>query len=396
MDFKVYNKRGAANYKERNLLKQLEPALEKLASEDPNFVSSFKTATSYEELQALHAKYCITDAEIISEIKNDAPANNKNETTSDSDSSIKFDNPEEPLEDPMNRANPKIRDYVLNDSFSPEANKNPEAGGTPNLEEPTSYEDAFKLPDDELDPKELKEKQRAEANQNKTNASNNNGGGNAGPKTNGAVNPAFDEMSQQRKNKQTKRFAKYIVEFFAMALETGYVWFITKDINDLKLAEYELKDKIDPDHLELVMQLTEEQEVTIRQFFQLQCSNAVANSKISKDEREELTEVLADVLMEKGFAPTPMQSLLMVAGQIVVSKGLTAFVAVQQNNSILNQLFAMRADTKAEQGEPTRPIKQTPPSDPVEDSQEDAQGKNEYHENAHKDPNESSTELTVQ
>lgn len=390
MSIKIYKKRGAINYQERKLLRQLEPALEKLAAEDAAFAERFKTVESYDELKALHSQYCIDEAEIISETPNATMAEKSNETTSTGDSSIKFQNPETPLEDPMNRANPIIRDHVLNDSFSPEHNKRPDIGGQPNLDEPKSYEEAFKLPDDELDPKERKEKQKADAEANK-NSTNNGGGGNNGQKkTSDAINPAFDDMSQQRKNKQTKRFAKYIVEFFAMGLEMGYMWFVTKDINDLKIAEYELKDKIDPNHLELVMNLTEEQEITIRAFFQMQCAQAQVNAKVSDDDKLELADALADVLMEKGFAPTPMQSLMMVMGQIIAAKAIPAFVQVQQNNSILNQLFAMRATQKKEQGEVVHhAVKET-------GNNQQTNHQEEEHEDKHDEQNnQTSTELTV-
>ena len=351
MSYKIYKKRGAPNYKETKLIRQLEPALEKLSANDPEFAKNFKSAETFEELQALHSQYCIDDAVILSETPNKdmSEKTSSTDTTSTSDSGIKFQNPETPTEDPMNRANPIIRDHVLNDTFSAEGTKRPDVGGQPNLSEPTSYDEAFKLPDDELDPKERREKQKSDAAANKSNDGNSGGGGNK--RSSDSLNPAFDDMSQQRKNKQTKRFAKYIVEFFAMGLEMGYVWFVTKDINDLKIAEYELKDKIDPEHLELVMSLTEEQQVTIRQFFQMQCAQAQVASKVSDEDKSELADALADVLMEKGFAPTPMQSLMMVMGQILVSKALPAFVQVQQNNSILNQLFTMRAEAKKEQGE---------------------------------------------
>lgn len=396
MSIKIYKKRGAANYKERALLKQLEPALEKLATEDPAFINSFKSAETFDELKALHSQYCIDEAEIISETPNATMAEKTNETTSTGDSSIKFQNPETPLEDPMNRANPIIREHVLNDTFSAEgASKRPDIGGQPNLDEPKSYEEAFKLPDEELDPKERREKQKAEAEANKTASGNNGGGNNSTKKPSDSVNPAFDDMSQQRKNKQTKRFAKYIVEFFAMGLEMGYMWFVTKDINDLKIAEYELKDKIDPSHLELVMNLTEEQEITIRAFFQMQCAQAQVNAKVSDDDKSELADALADVLMEKGFAPTPMQSLMMVMGQIIAAKAIPAFVQVQQNNSILNQLFTMRADQKKEQGEVVQhAVRETTASASSNDNDNDTNSASEtYHENAHKEPE--STELTV-
>ena len=55
------------------------------------------------------------------------------------------------------------------------------------------------------------------------------------------VNPYFDDQSNALKKKQTKRFAKYITAFVCFALEKGYVWFATKDINEAKMIEYELK-----------------------------------------------------------------------------------------------------------------------------------------------------------
>lgn len=342
---KVYIKKGTTNYKEKRLIKALEESLEKKITENPDFLKDFKPATSYEELVNMHNHYCIDEVEIISETKNNATPQNPTPDASQElnehddtelnggkgdDSGFKFEGQDNPNHDPMNRANPKIRDYVLKDSMAPEGEeKSQQIGNMDNISEPKSHEEAFKLPGEETE---------------------DGGGGkgegkSAGPKRERQepVNPSFDEMSNSRKNKQTKRFAKNIVEAVAMLLEFGYVYWTTKDINDTKLAEYELNNEME---LDLLLSLDEEQEMTVKQFFQYQCKKAEEDAKISKEDKEELSEALADVLLEKGIAPTPTQNLIMVGLKVLGGQVIKATVSNAQTNAILNSLRERKAQEK--------------------------------------------------
>lgn len=389
MSIKIYSKVGKKSYKEAKLLKKLEEVIEKKLKEDPNF--TFKVAHSPDELKYLHDQYCIEEAEIISETKNDDEVVNKTKEVKEYDDSdlmndnddtkttvkddnmatkgdytntqeFAFENPDFETPDPFTSANPKVRDYVLKDSMSPDGNKH-EIGSTKTLDEPTSHGDAFAFPDDYEDGK-------------KTN-SNNKGPSNSEPKEKQApVNPAFDEMSHQKKSKQTKRFAKHIVEAVAMGLEFGYVWWTTKDINEAALAGYELNNEMD---LTLLLSLNEGQEITVREFFVQKCAEAKEAGKISVEDKEDLADALADVMMEKGIAPTPMQTLIMVSLKIVGGQVMKAVMSKGETSSVLMQLRTMNAEV-ANQGPQMR---ETPQPMREQKSQQSQQA---YQEPQHTQP----------
>ena len=135
---KVYNKRGNKNYKEKRLLRDLEPYIQKRMSEDPNFEKEFLPASNFSELQKMHQRYVVEDAEYTMQeesvetknnIENKEETNNnmakKNadiedvefeETTTESKGSSNSG-----FIDPFNREEPIVRDYVMDGGFKEEA-----------------------------------------------------------------------------------------------------------------------------------------------------------------------------------------------------------------------------------------------------------------------------------
>jgi len=151
------------------------------------------------------------------------------------------------------------------------------------------------------------------------------------------VDPSFSGMDNKKQKRSTKRFAKYIVEAVVTLTEKGFVWFANKDINEAKLAEYELSGEID---LTLIVTLEGGQEATIKEFFQNQCAQAEHLSKIDEEQKKDLTDALAEVLMEKGAAPTPTQELMMVGFSILGGQAMNLIALKSQTNSLLKQLRA--------------------------------------------------------
>ena len=74
-------------------------------------------------------------------------------------------------------------------------------------------------------------------------------------------------------------------------------------------------------------------------------------------------EALAAVFLEKGIAPTKMQELLIVGAGMLIKKGAMAFGLKQQNNSILNQLQAMKGTAAPSQPTYQEPTYQAPIAD---------------------------------
>lgn len=363
---KIYKKRGNKNYKERRLLKDLEPYIEKRIAEDPNFENEVIPATNYNELQQMHQKYIVEDVEFEEEKPIKEETNNMaskdtevedvefEETTSEKSTESKSSNQ---FIDPFNREEPIVRDYVMDGGFQDEK-KSDEPQKT-YFEEPTSFDEAFIIPEDGEEDEEKPSKERSEKKERPSKE---------------PLNPSFDDMSAGKKKRSTKKFAKYIVEAVATLSEKGFVWYANADINDAKLAEYEMSGEMD---LSLLVSLEDGQEVTVKQFFQVQCAKAEQLSRWTDEQKEDLSSALAEVLMEKGVAPSPTQELLLVTLTIIGGQAMTLFTLKSQTNSLLNQLRAMNEGVGTSQME----YNDTPPPPPPTSNEPSPQPTQQVDEN---------------
>lgn len=351
---KIYKKRGNKNYKERKLLKDLEPYIEKRIAEDPNFENEVIPATNYNELQQMHQRYIVEDVEFEEKPIKEETDNMANKDTEVEDVEFEETTSEKPTEskssnqfiDPFNREEPIVRDYVMDGGFKDEK-KSDEPQKT-YFEEPTSFDEAFVIPEDGEEDEEKPSKERSEKKERPLKE---------------PLNPSFDDMSAGKKKRSTKKFAKYIVEAVATLSEKGFVWYANADINDAKLAEYEMSGEMD---LSLLVSLEDGQEVTVKQFFQVQCAKAEQLSRWTDEQKEDLSSALAEVLMEKGVAPSPTQELLLVTLTIIGGQAMTLFTLKSQTNSLLNQLRAMNEGVGTSQME----YNDTPPPPPPPTSNE--------------------------
>lgn len=367
---KIYVKRGKHSIAEKKLIEELQDAISKKIESDGSF--TVNPASNIDELKQLHRKYCVTDVEfedVRDESESDKISVEKEhtdfrkgmeESMSDSDSNL--DVSELKTIDPFNKSNPIIRDYVLKDEYSSEKVTNPygDSSSTTNFGEPVSFNDAFEIPS-ENNGTEQKLGGSSETQQKQK------------EKKQEPLNPAFDDMNASKKRRNTKRFAKYIVETVCFLSEKGFVWFANKDINEGKLAEYEISGEVD---LSLLVTLDNGQEATVKEFFIQQCFRAEQLSKISPDEKEDLAETLAEVMLEKGVAPTPTQELLLISIKIFGGQAVTLFTLKAQTNSLLNQLKAMNEGREgqtqvSEYKEPQHTHTTPPPVTPIEKTVEE-------------------------
>ncbi len=355
---KIYKKRGNKNYKERKLLKDLEPYIEKRIAEDPNFENEVMPATNYNELQQMYQRYIVEDVEFEEKPIKEETNNMANKDTEVEDVEFEETTSEKPTEskssnqfiDPFNREEPIVRDYVMDGGFQDEK-KSAEPQKT-YFEEPTSFDEAFVIPEDGEEDEEKPSKERSEKKERPSKE---------------PLNPSFDDMSAGKKKRSTKKFAKYIVEAVATLSEKGFVWYANADINDAKLAEYEMSGEMD---LSLLVSLEDGQEVTVKQFFQVQCAKAEQLSRWTDEQKEDLSSALAEVLMEKGVAPSPTQELLLVTLTIIGGQAMTLFTLKSQTNSLLNQLRAMNEGVGTSQMEyndtPPPPTSNEPSPQPTQ------------------------------
>lgn len=341
---KVYNKRGNISLKEKAMVKELEKYVQTELENDPSF--QFKPAENIEELQSYFNKYATSEAEIIEEVD----FNKKTEsTTKEAKKNTKADVSDISNKqiDPFNREEPIIRDYVLENNFAEDtAQINPQQ----TFEEPISFDESFEIPENQSDnqgtTKKIKPRQQAEEVESEP------------------MNPEFSQMDSAKQRKQTKRFAKQIVEITASLLEFGYVWYASRNITEAKLIEYENEEGLD---LSLLLDMPEGQRVSVRDFFAMQLGQISEEAKIDSEDREDLTDALTEVFLEKGIAPTPTQNLLLVTARVIGTKFLSAFALSKSNEAILGQLRSMQMGENEQQKTSTPPpnIKPTKTPTPV-------------------------------
>ena len=334
---KIYVKRGATNYKEKKLIAEIENALNKKSKSDPNIINSFKPASNFEELKALHDKLC-GEFDDYEEVQDETETEKKHKEFRDGmKETMQPNNETQAVIDPFNDAEPIVRDYVLSEDF-----ESKEQGDDEPIKEtfgePTSFEESFELPSAD-----------AEKSNSKTQPKDKK----EGKPTTEKVNPRFDEMSGAKKRRSTKKLAQMIVQGACILAEKGCIWWTTKDITEDKLVQYELENTMD---LQILLTLDEGQQITVREWFGAKVVQANQLFKVSDEDKEDLVDSLFEVLLEKGIAPTPMQELMINAVKtFVLDMGLKAFAMRMEIKSVLTQLVSMKEKgTTAPTGNSTR------------------------------------------
>jgi hypothetical protein len=307
-------------------------------TKNPELEQTLSPASNFDELKEMHTKF-IAEAVDFEDVPKMA------ETQQSTSKSA-------PIIDPLNRDEPNVRDYVMDDKFDPFADF--QKGNQSNFSEPTNFGQAFDLPDEE---------EIQNSRQNRGGSSNQQKPNNQRP-NNQRPQPVFSEDSAKDK-RRSKRFAKSIINTTCNLLEVGFVWYATKDINENKLAEYELTSEIDVNAL---LSLPDGTEVTIKEFFLSQIGDITDASKITQEERDDLTDALTEIFIEKNIQPSPAYEFGMTALSVLAKKGIQLYMISNQNNQILNQLreknALMREQNQQQYQEPLPQQQEftTPPS----------------------------------
>lgn len=338
MAVKVYLKKGNLNYKERKFIS----ALQKTLDEKGISGKDFNPATNFGELEQLYNQYCVEDAQYV-EIKDEKEATSEvgGEGENTEEQHKKFrdgvsDNVEKKeanadFDDPFNQGEVIVRDYVNDGGMKNENETQQETKTT--FEEPTNFNQSFEMPNHDDGKSDKKGGGLGKAKSEKKEE-----------KKSEPINPDFDNMSTAKKKKSTKKMARAIVEGVCKLAEFGSVWWVTKDITEDKVIEYEINDTID---VNILLSLDERQQITVKNWFAKQVKDANELLKIGEEEKEDLIDSLYEVMLEKGIAPTPMQELIINAvSTIVIGLGVKAFAMSQQINGVLTQLKAMRVEQK--------------------------------------------------
>jgi hypothetical protein len=343
MDIKVYNKRGRLDYREAKIVKDIQAALNKKYANNPEVLKKFIPANNIEELKKLQIEYCITDVD-YEEIKTTDGENSTEEqhkkfrdsmketvepTTEQATDKVANDNlgGDTDFIDPFNDASPIVRDYVLDNNLqqNPDNDNNNNNNSSSFDSEPTTFKDAFTMPDDKI-----------------SSGDGNNGGGNSNnnkQQKQEPLNPQYNTQSSGRKKRTNKKFAKYIVEAVCMLAERGFIWYTTNEITDQKIAEYELTGEMD---LTLLLTMPNGQEGTVKEWFRTQCFQSEQLAKFDKEEKDDLADILAEVLDKKGISPSEEQEALIIALSMFGKKFLIAWDMKKGISNVLTQLKDMQ------------------------------------------------------
>lgn len=346
MAVKIYNKKGALGYKEKALIKKITTAIE------ANPSIKFTTAETYDELVELAKN---VEGEVVSFEETKAPKaapkspkrvdavaeetvnTQKNmevpsepNVNDDTDLNEVVDDGEETIKeqtDPLNREEPIAREYVIKDGFEDASKKTQPTNTNNTFDEPKSFKDSFGTPDNDIegDPKKPT-----------------GGAGNTPKAKPDPINPSFNDGNSKKK-KRGKKFAKYIVEGVCFLLRKGVIWFATKDITEAKLLEYQLGGEIAPSVLDLLTELEDGQEATIKQFFTIQIVKANDIHEYTQDEKDDLADALEEFLEEKGITPNATQNLITVSLAVLGKPVMDGVVLWGQNKGVLAQLKEMTA-----------------------------------------------------
>jgi len=339
----IYQKRGNLNFKERKMISEINSALE----QNPTLEKDLIPASSFDELKELHTKMLATEV-AFEDIETKTEPTPTGEATTEKQA---------PFIDPLNRDEPNVRDYVMDDKFDPFADF--QSANKSNFQEPTNFGQAFDLPDEE----ELR-----------GNSQNKGGASQQRPTQRGQQRPQPINSGEDtgKDKRRSKRFAKSVVNTVCDLMEVGFIWFATKDISEQKLAEYEISNEIDVNAL---LTLPDGTDATVKEFFLSQLGQIEQASKISQDDREDLIESLTELFIEKNIQPSPAYEFGLNALTVVAKQGIQLYMIVSQNNQIINQLrernALMREQPQQYQTPPpqqyqTPPTQQTPDQYPNE------------------------------
>lgn len=353
MSIKVYVKKGVHSYKEKKLTEKVTAAIQERLKKDPNYVSNFKPATNFDELQKLYhdvvgdeIQFQEVPAEKTSAAKGAEGAEPPTPTGQQGADDVDFNI------DPMNRSEPVVRDYVNEGTFVEQSSA--ENVGPRTFEEPLTFNESFAFPDEDSTENATNQGRGAA-----TGGQSVGGGGQkkTQQKPMEPVNPEYNQIADNRKARSNRRFAKYVVEVVTMLAEQGCLWYATKDINDAKLAEYEIKGTHD---LSLLLNLTDGQRITVREFFQSRCMAAQEMFVFTKEEKEDLAGALADVMIEKGIAPTPAQELMLTTFGIFSRQAIAVLAFGAQNKAVLATIRVSRPEEVERRASPPPPPQPTP------------------------------------
>lgn len=348
---KFYKKKGNLNWKERKIITEIEETI----ALNPDKKSLLYDVTDFKQLEKLRLEIVSEDTGVLDSSESN-PTVSKEEVKDVKEpikeESMSQDN-QRPTKkfDPFNREEPIVRDYVMENQFEEEpiakrSNSQP-------FSEPQNFAEAFEIPTAESEEEEHYVGTASDSGKRGGGGSSGSGGGNS---TGSSYSASDDSGDSAKARKRSKRFAKSVVNMVCTLAELGFIWWTSKEINESKLAEYELSGEYD---LSQILEMEDQQQVTVKQFFLMQLGTIQEAAKIDDAERAELTDALTEVFIEENIQPSPKYDLVLTALTVFGKKGLVAYSIQQQQKAVLEQLRIKKETGRVPT--PPPPPTQTPP-----------------------------------
>lgn len=170
--------------------------------------------------------------------------------------------------------------------------------------------------------------------------------GSAGPETpvddkkkNEPLNPDLDDLSPTEKRRNVEMFADAIITNYSMLYEAAFTKLCTINMNKM-----EILDRQGNIRLSMAIERTEAGDMTVRQI--ILANNEEASKTFIVDDATKLAlrEPLIAVLMEKGIAPTPIVTLLIVLGGHILTGVLAAVELKGKMNEQLESFKVFRKE----------------------------------------------------
>lgn len=154
------------------------------------------------------------------------------------------------------------------------------------------------------------------------------------------ISDDFDKMSPTQKREQVEMFADAILTNYAQLSHAAF-----SGLCSIKMNKMEILDKNGEIRLSMAIEQDEEGKKTVRQIFLKYNEDVNEAFIITPEQIEQLRGPLIAVMMEKGLAPSPMTTLLIVFGGQVLQN---IFKTAQFKSQVSELIESIKDLTKAE------------------------------------------------
>ncbi len=187
------------------------------------------------------------------------------------------------------------------------------------------------------------------------------------------INPDMDDLSPSQRRKNAEQDADAIITTYSNFLPVVPKWMAKFDMD--KLQKLEMKGEVS-----LSMPIMEDG-TTIRMYCEGVNNKADELFVVTTDMKNAIKEPLVEVMLEKGFAMTPMQRLAKVLVEHALQFGAMGFQMMMEGRNAITQFkdFRQQANAQAKQNNTEQTVYQEQVKQPERTEQNPAQEERHRH-----------------